>query len=398
MVAGVPMTNGASTLEGYTPNVDATVVTRLLKAGAEVAGKANCEYFCLSGGSHTCSNGPVQNPLNPSRMAGGSSSGSAVAVATGECRGALGGDQGGSIRIPASFCGIVGMKPPFGLVPYTGIMPIEITVDHVGPMTRTVADNAKMLSALAGADGFDPRQTKVSEGPFAFEAGLDKGIKGLKVGIPDEGFNWPESDAKVDEAVLRSANRMEALGAEVSRLSVPMHRKGAQLWVPVGLRGTYVTMMLGDGYGTGRSDYYATDLMRFHAGWRGRANELSATTKLVMMFAEYINDRHGGYYYGKATNIVRLLREAYDKALDDVDVLLMPTTPMVAPAFPAEDVRSQVEGAFQMIANTSPFDLTHHTAIAVPWEEVNGLPSSVMLVGKHHSEDMLYQAASALES
>jgi len=156
-VAGVPMMNGASTLEGYVPDVDATVVTRILDAGGSVAGKTVCEYFCFSGGSHTSSTGPVHNPHRHGYAAGGSSSGSAAAVAAGDVPMALGGDQGGSIRMPAAFCGVYGMKPTHGLVPYTGIMPIELTIDHTGPITATVADNALLLEVLAGPDGLDPR-------------------------------------------------------------------------------------------------------------------------------------------------------------------------------------------------------------------------------------------------
>ena len=161
MLAGVPMMNGAATLEGYVPDIDATVVQRILDAGGTIVGKAHCEYFCLSGGSHTNATGPVHNPHKMGYSAGGSSSGSAVLVALGEVDMALGGDQGGSIRMPSSFCGIYGMKPTHGLVPYTGIMPIEIYIDHTGPITATVADNALLLEVLAGPDGYDPRQYDV---------------------------------------------------------------------------------------------------------------------------------------------------------------------------------------------------------------------------------------------
>ena len=145
MVAGVPMMNGNSILEGYVPDIDATVVARLLDAGAEIIGKTHCESYCISGGSHTGAKGPVHNPHKMGYSAGGSSSGSGVAVSLGEADLALGGDQGGSIRMPSSWCGIYGMKPTHGLVPYTGVMPIEIYVDHTGPMTATVSDNALML-------------------------------------------------------------------------------------------------------------------------------------------------------------------------------------------------------------------------------------------------------------
>jgi len=133
-VAGIPMMNGSNVLEGYVPDVDATIVTRILDAGGEIVGKAVCEHLCFSGGSHTSDTGPVLNPHDPKRSAGGSSSGSAALVVVGECDMAIGGDQGGSIRIPSSFCGAVGHKPTHGLVPYTGVFPIELTLDHTGPI------------------------------------------------------------------------------------------------------------------------------------------------------------------------------------------------------------------------------------------------------------------------
>src|SRR5215217_1409646 len=136
-VAGIPMMNGCAAVEGYVPEFDATIVTRILDAGGEIIGKAVCEHLCFSGGSHTSDTGPVLNPHDPKRSAGGSSSGSAALVVAGECDMAIGGDQGGSIRIPSSFCGAVGHKPTHGLVPYTGVFPIELTLDHTGPIART---------------------------------------------------------------------------------------------------------------------------------------------------------------------------------------------------------------------------------------------------------------------
>ena len=181
MLAGVPMMNGSATLEGYVPDFDATIVTRMLDAGAEIVGKVHCESFCMSGGSHTGAVGPVHNPHKMGYSAGGSSSGSGVVVALGEVDMAIGGDQGGSIRMPSSFCGTYGMKPTWGLVPYTGIMPIEIFVDHTGPMTANVADNALLLEVIAGDDGYDPRikAPKVEE----YTKALGGGVKGLKIGV-----------------------------------------------------------------------------------------------------------------------------------------------------------------------------------------------------------------------
>ncbi len=187
-LAGVPMMNGASTLEGYVPDIDATLVTRILDAGGTIVGKAHCEYFCLSGGSHTSALGPVHNPYKHGYSAGGSSSGCGALVGAGEVEMAIGGDQGGSIRMPSSYSGCYGMKATHGLVPYTGVMPIEATIDHAGPMTATVADNALLLEVIAGADGLDPRQYDVQVEKYSYTTGLGRGVSGMRIGLVTEGF------------------------------------------------------------------------------------------------------------------------------------------------------------------------------------------------------------------
>ncbi|MBS0558857.1 MAG: amidase [Proteobacteria bacterium] len=397
MLAGVPMMNGAATLEGYMPDIDATVVQRILDAGGMILGKVHCESFCLSGSSHTNATGPVHNPHKHGYSAGGSSSGSAVVVATGEADMALGGDQGGSIRMPASFCGIYGMKATHGLVPYTGIMPIEITVDHTGPMTRTVADNALLLEVIAGPDGYDPRQAGAVTHPYT-EA-LGKGVAGLRIGVVEEGFQQANAEADVNAKVRQAAERLAKLGAVVESVSIPMHLLGPAIWIPIGVEGLTQTMMYGDGYGVSRPDLYVTSLMDFHRGWRARANEMSETTKLFTLLGTHIRRQHGSRYYGKAFNIARRLRAAYDEALSRYDLLLMPTTPIKAQAMPpAGAPREQVvEHALNMISNTCPFDLSHHPAMAIPCGMSDGLPVSMMLIGRHWDEPTVYRAAHAFE-
>ena len=210
-LAGVPMMNGASTLEGYMPDVDATVATRILDAGGTIVGKAVCEYFCFSGGSHTSCSGPVHNPHRMGYSAGGSSSGSGCLVALGECDMALGGDQGGSIRIPSAFCGVYGMKPTHGLVPYTGVMPIELTIDHVGPITGTVEDNALLLEVLAGPDGLDPRQYGGQSLPY--REAIRHGVAGLRIAVVEQGFGHAQSMPQVDSLVREAADRLKGMGA-----------------------------------------------------------------------------------------------------------------------------------------------------------------------------------------
>ncbi|MCW5624552.1 MAG: amidase [Burkholderiales bacterium] len=398
MVAGVPMLNGNSILEGYVPDIDATVVTRLLDAGAEIVGKTHCESYCISGGSHTGAKGPVHNPHKMGYSAGGSSSGSGVVVALGEADMAIGGDQGGSIRMPASWCGIYGMKPTHGLVPYTGIMPIEIFVDHTGPMTATVEDNALMLEVIAGHDGYDPRQYGPAK-KVKYSKMLDGGVKGMKIGVLKEGFGRPESEAASDAKVRKSIELFKKLGAKVEEVSVPAHLVGGALWVPIGAEGLTQTMLYGDGYGLSRPDLYVTSLMDKLHGWQARANELSETTKLLAVLATYIKKYHGSHYYGKAVNLSRRLTEAYDAALAEYDLLLLPTMPMKPTPLPPADASRELyfQRALEMIGNTSPFDLSHHPAMTLPCGMVDGLPIGTMLVGKHYDEATIYRAAYAFE-
>ncbi|NQU58058.1 MAG: amidase [Rhodospirillales bacterium] len=396
-LAGVPMMNGASTLKGYTPDIDATVVTRILDAGGTIVGKAHCEYFCLSGGSHTNATGPVHNPHKMGYSAGGSSSGSGSLVGAGEVDMAIGGDQGGSIRMPASFCGVYGMKPTHGLVPYTGIMPIETTIDHTGPMTQNVADNALFLEVLAGEDGLDPRQYAPQVDRYT--AALGKGASGMRIGVLKEGFDRPESEADVDAKVRQAAEHFRSLGATVDEVSIPMHLKGPAIWTPIALEGLTNQMMHGNAMGTGWEGLYTTSLLDYHANWRSRSDELSDSLKISMFVGEYFLKHYRGHYYAKSQNLSRKLRETYDAMLSAYDLLLMPTTPMKATPLPPEDAPLDlyIQRAFEMLGNTAPFDTTGHPAMSVPCGMSDGLPVGMMLVGKKYGESTIYQAAHAFE-
>jgi amidase len=397
-LAGVPMMNGASTLEGYVPEIDATVATRILDAGGTIAGKTVCEYFCFSGGSHTSASGPVHNPHRPGYSAGGSSSGSAAVVAAGEVPMALGGDQGGSIRIPAAFCGIYGLKPTHGLVPYTGIMPIELTLDHTGPMTATVEDNALLLEVLAGPDGLDPRQYGGAVARPYREA-LGRGAAGLRIAVVAEGFEHEQSLPQVDAIVREAAQRFRGLGAAVDTVSIGMHRVGGAIWLPVAAEGALMQMMLGNGFGFNWQGLYLTSLLDRHSAWRERADELSDTLKNTMLLGQYMVTRYRGHYYAKAQNLVRRLRQAYDEVLAGHDLLLMPTLPIVATPLPEANapVGEIVQRGFEMLANTGQFDCTHHPAMSLPCGLVGGLPVGMMLVAKAFDEETIYRAAAAFE-
>jgi amidase len=397
-LAGVPMMIGASILQGYVPEVDAAVVTRILDAGGEIAGKAVCEFYCVSGGSHTSSTGPVQNPRKAGYSAGGSSSGCAALVAAGDVDMAIGGDQAGSIRIPANHCGIVGLKPTFGLVPYTGIAPLEITIDVAGPMTANVRDNALLLEVIAGPDGLDSRQRDVKVGRYT-EA-LAGGAKGLRIGVLKEGFGHPNSEPDVDAKVRAAARRFAGLGATVEEVSVPMHLLGHPIWAGIRNDSAVITLLEMNGAGLAHEGLYVTSLLDAAMGWRGRADEFADTLKVACLFSKYTLDRWGGHYYAKAQNLRRRLRAAYDDVLQRCDLLLLPTCVMKATPLPPKDAGPEevTRRSWEPIRNTSPFNATGHPAISIPCGMEDGRPVGVMLVGRHFDEATIYRAAAAFEA
>jgi amidase len=397
-LAGVPMMIGASLLEGYLPEVDATVVTRILDAGGEIAGKAVCEYYCVSGGSHTSSTGPVHNPRRHGYSAGGSSSGSAALVAAGSVDMALGGDQAGSIRIPASHCGIVGLKPTFGLVPYTGIAPLEITIDVCGPMTANVRDNALLLEVIAGPDGLDSRQRDVKVARYSET--LDGGLGSLRIGVLKEGFGHPNSEPDVDAKVRQAAHRLAKLGASVEEISVPMHLAGHPIWAGIRNDSAVITLLQTSGAGLAHEGLYLTSLVDAAGRWRGRADEFADTLKIACLFSTYTLGRWGGHYYAKAQNLRRRLRGAYDATLQTCDLLLLPTCVMKATPLPAADAGPEeiTRRSWEPIRNTSPFNVTGHPAISIPCGMEDGRPIGLMLVGRHFDEATIYRAAAAFEA
>ena len=396
-LAGVPMMIGANLLEGYVPEVDATVVERILGAGGEIVGKAVCEYYCVSGRSHTSESGPVHNPRKRGYSAGGSSSGSAALVAAGDVDMAIGGDQAGSIRIPASHCGIVGLKPTYGLVPYTGIAPLEITLDTCGPMTANVRDNALLLEVIAGPDGIDSRQRGVQPGRYT--DAVDGGVKSLRVGVMKEGFGHPNSEPDVDAHVSDAAQRLAKLGAVVEQVSVPMHALGFPVWSAIRGDAACVTLLEMNGAGIAHEGLYVTSLLDHAMGWRGRADEFADTLKIASIFSAYTLDRYGGHYYAKAQNLRRRVRAAYDAALMAHDLLLMPTVPMKATPIPGKGATPQeiTRRSWEPTRNTCPFNVTGHPAISLPCGMEDGRPVGLMLVGRHYAEETIYRAAGAFE-
>ena len=410
-VAGVPMMNGSALLEGFVPDVDATVVTRLLDAGATVVGKTNTEDCSLSGLGHTCALGPVRNPHNPAHGPGGSSAGSATALAAGNVDLALGGDQGGSIRRPAAWSGVYGLKPTYGLVPYTGCAMIEMTLDHVGPMANSTEGVARLLSVMAGPDALDPRQRGVIPPHYVrdYRAALDRGVAGIKIAIVQEGFGqrrredlgYPGSEAIVDHTVMAAAQRLQGLGAEVSEVSIPMHTTGPYIYRGVINEGAADFMFRGKGAGTNWAGFYNTTLAEaFARGRATRANDLAPPVRMNLFMGAYLQRHYHGRYYAKAQNVRHLLTRAYDAALESYDLLLMPAVPFRAPPLPPPDcsIEDSIAVAANMANNTCQANLTGHPSMSVPCGMAEGLPIGMMLTGRPFDDSSVIAAAAAFES
>lgn len=395
-VAGVPMTCGSRLLRGYVPEGDATVVTRMLDAGATIVGVLNMDSFAFSGVGDTSDYGPMRNPRDPEHYAGGSSGGSAAAVAAGDVDIALGGDQGGSVRIPAAWSGCVGHKPTHGLVPYTGIHRVDNTIDHVGPLARSVETVAACLEAVAGADPLDPRQGDVER--TAYTEQLDRDPADLTVGVLSEGFGLDPSEAVVDEAVRDAVDVFADAGATVEEVSVPMHADAMAIWLPIIVQGAAKTLeAAGEGYGW--EGYHDTSLVETLGKFqRASADEFSFNVQMAGLIASYLDERYHGWFYATAQNLRRQLTAAYDEVLEDVDVLALPTTPQRAfehdPERPDAEVFSH---ALLPAVNTCAFNATGHPAISVPCATADGLPIGLMLVGDHFDDETVLAAAHAFE-
>lgn len=419
-VAGVRCTNG-STMVDWTPEYDATIVTRILDTGGQILGKSACENSCLEGTSISSCTGRVHNPYADFYSAGGSSSGSGRLVATGSVDVAIGGDQGGSIRIPATCCGIVGLKPTWGLVPYTGILSLDANIDHTGPMARTVPDCARLLEAIAGSDGWDDRQPA-----FGLEVGSPKtlfldavldtiqkdsesSLSGLKVGILREGFEVPHQDANVVASVQAAAQKFSQLGAQVTEISVPAHHTGNVIWtcgLPIaGGR----QAIFGDI--DGRKQLSLTDRTGLVTPKRLSQREfdsLGPGCRNLYIRWLYCEEKYGPALQGRVGNLVKGLTDSYDHALNDVDILVMPTVsspPQNLGDGSTKDRPLQGNALTpSIIYNTSPFDSTGHPALSLPCGFVPAsdnpekkLPTGIMLVGRRYDDVTILKAAAAWE-
>lgn len=394
---GVEMTCGSHLLEGYTPNVTATVVQRILDAGGTILGKNNMDSFGFSSSGDLSDFGAVTNPHDSEFLAGGSSSGCAAALANDEIDVALGCDQGGAIRIPAASCGVVGLDPTTGLVPYTGIFPMDPTIDHVGPMAQSVEDVAKALEVIAGPNGLDSRQPAELEIDEYTDA-VDREISDMTIAVLEEGFDHPESHPGVDSEVRDAIESLEQLGAETKRVSIPIHLKAPPVALLVWGYGS-LQIFKQAGQGSLRNGWYNTDFMKiFSKVRRAASNTLGPTVKATLLAMEYLNQQQQSTLYGKAQNLRRKIKRHYDDVFESADVIAMPTMPGKPLRHDPELSRVQkVIRTFPPNKNTCPFVLTDHPSITVPCGSVDGLPVGMMLVGESFDEYSILKVAHAYE-
>jgi amidase len=412
-VKDVPMLLGTNFINGFVPDCDASVTTRILEAGGHILGKAVCENMCHSATSHSSGTGIVESPFAKGYSAGGSSSGSGVLVALGEVDGAVGADQGGSIRVPAANCGIVGLKPTFGLVPYTGCGSNEPTNDHLGPMTRTVLENATFLEAIAGNDNVDDRSFAAphpSELPrYSSVESLpqDKPLKGKRFAVISESLSTPALDPRVIKTFQLAVSKYIELGATVEEVSIPIHSKGAAIWTGVSKVGGFLSKTSG---AFGRRGHQMLGLNALlHPMGQQNWDQAYASTKNIYLNGLYAVEKFP-LLLAKATNLSRQLRDAYDAALETYDILLTPTLPYVATSHAAPDATplDQIAKQVGLTANTTPFNQSGHPVLALPigmLEVLEGpgvkdgvkLPVSMQIIGKWWDEMTVYEASFAWE-
>jgi amidase/aspartyl-tRNA(Asn)/glutamyl-tRNA(Gln) amidotransferase subunit A len=383
-VRGVEMTCGSRALEGFVPGDHAAVVHALLDAGATVVGKTNMDEFAFGPTSETSAFGPTANPVDTDHVAGGSSSGSAAAVAAGEVDLALGSDTGGSVRIPASYCGIVGIKPTYGLASLVGVAEMSYSMDHVGPLARDVETAARGLDVITDAH-------PSVDGPFGDDPGTD--LSELVVGVEERFFETYVTD-EVERAVRDAIAALAAAGAEIRSVDVPTLEYSREAWwgiAPAEFAAAYATNMSGL-WRTGPVD---PSFVAGVAGIRGSASrDLGANVKEMLVLGGHVNRTHDGYHYVRGRNLRAALKREFDAALGAVDVLVTPTTPTTALEIGGFD-----RGTTPPVNwDTHPTNLTGHPSISVPCADVDDLPVGLQFVGSWYDDATVVDVAAAYES
>jgi aspartyl-tRNA(Asn)/glutamyl-tRNA(Gln) amidotransferase subunit A len=387
---GVPTTCASRILEGWRPPYDATVIERLRKAGAIILGKTNLDEFAMGSSTENSGFGPTRNPWDLTRVPGGSSGGSAAAVAAGLAPLALGSDTGGSIRQPAALCGIVGFKPTYGRVSRYGLVAFASSLDQIGPMTRTVSDCAVLLNVIAGND---PRDSTSANLPCPdFTQALRPEVRGLRIGIPRECF-VEGLQPEVREAVLQAADLFSSLGAICTEISLPHLDYALPTYYLIAPAEASSNLARYDGVQYGYRAP-AGDLYTMYA--RTRREGFGPEVKRRIMLGTYALS--AGYYeafYLKALKVRTLIKRDFDAAFQDHDLILMPTSPTVA--FPLGE---KVTDPLQMYLNdifTIPVSLAGLPGISIPCGFANGLPIGLQLVGRAFDEETVLRAAFTFE-
>ena len=387
---GVPTTCSSRILDGWRPPYDATVLTRLRAAGAILVGKTNMDEFAMGSSTETSAFGPTRNPLDPSRVPGGSSGGSAAAVAADMTPLGIGSDTGGSIRQPASLCGLVGVKPTYGLVSRYGLIAFASSLDQIGPFAKNVADAAAMLEVLAGHDPMD--STSLPEAAPSLLATLEAGVAGQRVGLVRELFEGADED--VEAAVRRAAEALTAAGATVVEISLPELRLGLSAYYLIAPAEASSNLARFDGVRFGlrvnEDDVTAMNEATRTAGF-------GAEVKRRIMLGTYaLSAGYFDAYYGKALKVRELMKAAFRRAYDDVDMLLGATTPSVAFAF-GEKINNPMAMHLSDVF-TVPSNLSGEAAVSVPFGTGGGgMPIGVQLLGPGRSEATLLRAARVIE-
>jgi aspartyl-tRNA(Asn)/glutamyl-tRNA(Gln) amidotransferase subunit A len=391
VTAGLATTAGSKILAGWIPPYDATVVARLRAAGAIILGKVNCDEFGMGSSTERSAYKLTRNPWDPARVPGGSSGGSAAAVAAGMCLGSLGTDTGGSIRQPAAFCGVVGVKPTYGRVSRYGVIAFASSLDQVGPIARTVGDAAAILQVIAG---HDPRDgTSINAPVPGYAEQLSAGVAGLKIGLPREYFDV-ELEPGVREALDRTVAALQGLGAAVTPVSLPHTELALPAYYLIAPAEASSNLSRYDGIRFGpRAD--AQDLLEVYRRTRGAG--FGPEVKRRIMLGTYAL-RSGYYdaYYRKAQQVRTLIKRDFDAAFAEVDVLLTPTTPTVAFPFGAKatPLEMYLGDVFTLSCN-----LAGLPGLSVPCGlTAEGLPVGAQLLGKPLDEATLLRAGAAIEA
>ena len=384
-----PTTCGSRLLEDFRPIFDATAVERLREAGATILGKTNLDEFGMGSSNENSAYGPTRNPVDPSCVPGGSSGGSAAAVAAGMAPVALGTDTGGSVRQPASFCGVVGLKPTYGLVSRYGLIAYASSLDQIGPIARSVRDIALVLSVIAGPDPRD--STSIDNGGIDYTEGLDEGIDGLRIGVVRAFLDQLDADAQsCAEGWLAS---FEALGAEVVDVELPHAEHALPAYYLISGAEASANLARYDGvrYGQRASDESLEALLA-----QSRDAGFGPEVKRRIMLGTYALS--AGYYdqwYGKAQRVRTLIRQDFQRAFEQADVLLTPTSP-VAPFKLGERTEDPLQ-MYLIDAFLVPVSLAGLCGISVPGGTVNGLPFGMQIVGPQLGEPTILRAAYAYE-